>query len=98
MVDVVQSRKPDAGSSASSTLRRGPLIDAKRVLSAASVCVAVLTQGAPYVAVSGVGTADTRSIRSSRAEVPVDTRLPITVRSAFGSADTAAPGFAIILR
>jgi len=71
---------------------------AKRVLSAASVCAAALAQGAPSVAVSSVGMADTRNIRSSHAAVPADTRLPVAGRSVAGSVGTTPPGLVIILR
>ena len=73
-------------------------LNAKCVLSAASVCAAVLAQGEPSVAVSAVGMADTRNIRSQRAEITADTRLPIAGRSVLGSADTRSPGSVIIFR
>ena len=70
----------------------------KCVLAVASVCAAVLAQGEPSVAVSGVGVADTRNIRSPRAEVVSDTRLPVAGRSVAGSVDSTPLGAVIIVR
>ena len=70
----------------------------KCIFAVGAVCAAVLAQGEPSVAVSVVGVADTRNIRSQRVETVADTRLPVAGRSVAGSANTSSPGGVIIFR
>ena len=70
----------------------------KCIFAVGAVCAAVLAIGEPSVYVSNVGIADTRNIRSPRAEVVSDTRLPVAGRSVAGSVDSTPLGAVIIVR